>query len=367
MNVSVKSAWPSTVVVMGGGRWARVYIDVLLELLPVNCRIIVYTPRNSAAMVDWIIGKKAGSRVIVSNSLPVFHEQESKVVIVVNAVADHEKSMAWAISQGAAVLVEKPLTLSSSVASRLINQAEQRGIYLAAAHVFLFTEYCEIFKNSIQMLDKISSIDVVWEDAALEVRHGEVKSFDPGVRIFEDCLPHVLSILEMLNPGEYPRLVRTELLRGGAQLDIVLSSAHCRYKFRLVRNGTTRRRVITVRGKDEFFTLDFSQEPATIMNRSGKVYPPLDWTATQKPLSCMLEAFLDAASGGSRDLRLATVVGLRAVRLSELIFPLYHTAQTKWLAKMLLEVGENDKDVRYALREVALLGARTPFQQVSAN
>lgn len=367
MNISAKSVWPSTVVVMGGGRWARVYIDILLELLPVSSRVLVYTPRNSAAMVDWIIGKGVGDRVSASNLLPVLHERDSKAVIVVNAAADHEKSIAWALSQGAAVLVEKPLTLSSSAASRLISEAEQRGVHLAAAHVFLFAEYYDDFKNSVQTLDKIASVDIVWEDAALEVRHGEVKSFDPGVRIFEDCIPHILSILEMLNPGECPRLARMKLLRGGAQLDLVLSSANCGYTFRLIRNGTTRRRVITVSGTDEFFTLDFSQEPGTIVNRSGKVSAPSDWTVAQKPLSCMLEAFLDAAGGGSCDLRLGTAVSLRAVCLSEQIFPIYHTAQAQWLAKSLLEAGENDKDLHYALREVALSGVRTPCQQVKAS
>jgi predicted dehydrogenase len=366
MNISAKSVWPSTVVVMGGGRWARVYIDVLLELLPVSSRVLVYTPRNSAAMVDWIIGKGVGNRVSASNSLPVLHERDSKAVIVVNACADHEKSIAWALSQGAAVLVEKPLTLSSSAASHLINEAEKRGVYLAAAHVFLFAGYCENFKNSVQVLDKIASVDVVWEDATSEVRHGESKSFDPGVRIFEDCIPHILSILEMLNPGECLRLVRMELLRGGAQLDLVLSSAHCGYTFRLIRNGTTRRRVITLSGTDEFFALDFSQEPGTIVNRSGKVSAPPDWTVAQKPLSCMLESFLDAAGGGSRDLRLGTAVSLRAVCLSEQIFPEYHIAQAQWLENSLLETGENNKDLDYALREVAFSGVRAPCQQVKA-
>lgn len=356
MNSSAKSVWPRNVVVMGGGRWARVYVDVLLELLPASSRVLVYSPRNCEAMANWIVGKGVGKQVSAFSSLPVLPERESKSVIVVNAAADHEKSIEWALSQDAAVLVEKPLTLSSSASIRLIIEAARRGVYLAAAHVFLFAEYLVNFKKKIKSLDEIDSIDVIWADAAVDARHGEVKSFDPGVRIFEDCLPHVLSMLEILEPRESPRLVQMNFLRGGAQLDLVLSSAHCRYTVRLIRNGTERRRVITANGTEEFFTLDFSQEPGIIVTRSEIIAASPDWAVSQKPLSRMLEAFLDAAGGGCRDERLGTAVGLRAACLSEEILPVYHAAQAQWLAQSLLEADENDKDLRYALREVALSG-----------
>ena len=355
MNSSAKSTWPRNIVVMGGGRWARVYIDVLLGLLPTGNKLLVYSPRNYKTMSDWVESRGTLSRVSVLSSLPSLPEHESKAVIVVNAAADHEKSIDWALSQQSAVLVEKPLTLSSGASSSLINEADRRGVYLAAAHVFLFAEYMVNFKKMTQSLDEIITIDVLWADAVVEARHGEVKSFDPGLRVFEDCIPHVLSVLETLNPGEVPQLVQLELLSGGAQLGIVLASSHFRYTVRLIRNGAARSRVIVVAGAENYFTLDFSQEPGTIVNGSETISAASNWASSQKPLSRMLEAFFDAVGGGLRDPRLGTAVGLRAACLSEEILPAYKAAQADWLSKRLLDAEENDEDLRYALREIALV------------
>jgi predicted dehydrogenase len=351
---SAEPVFPCNVVIMGGGRWARVYIDVMLELLPLSCRVFVYSPRNYDAMVDWIAGRGIGKQVSAISSLPVLPARATNFVVVVNAAADHEKSIDWALSQHAAVLVEKPLTLSSGALRRLIIKAAQCEVYLAAAHVFLFAEYLINFKNKIKTLQEIDYIDIVWADSSVDTRHGEVKSFDPCVRIFEDCLPHVLSILEILEPEESMRLVRMELFKGGAQLDIVLLSTHCRYTVHLIRNGIARRRVIAANGKDESLTLDFSQEPGTIFSRSQIIEAYPDWATSKKPLSRMLEAFFDAAIMGRSDERLGTSVGLRATCLSEEMLPLYHAAQSQWLAQSLLVAEENDQDVRYALREIVL-------------
>ena len=354
VDSSAKSTWPRNIVVMGGGRWARIYVDVLLELLPPSSKISVYSPRNCLSMADWIRSRGAGDRVSALSSLPVFPERESKAVIVVNAANDHEKSIEWALSQDAAVLVEKPLTLSSSASRRLVDEADRHGAYLAAAHVFLFAEYLVNFKKMIQSLDGIISIDVLWADAAVEVRHGEAKSFDPGLRIFEDCIPHVMSMLLILNPGESPRLVRLEFLRGGAQLELVLASSHLRYTVHLVRNGAARHRVLTAADSENFFTLDFSREPGTIANEVEAISASPDWASVQKPLSRMLEAFLDAAAGGHRDARLGSAVGLRAASLSEEILPAYQAAQAEWLSKKLPNAEEEDEDLRYALREIEM-------------
>lgn len=356
MNSSAKAVWPRYVVVMGGGRWARVYVDVLLEILPVSTRVLVYSPRNSKAMFDWIISKGIDDRVTVFSSLPVMNESDYVAVIVVNAAADHLKSIEWAILQNAPVLVEKPLALNTNALSVLFNEATRRDVYLAAAHVFLFAEYLYNFKNKIQSLIEIESLDIIWADAVKNTRHGEIKSFDPGVRVFEDCLPHVISMLEIIQPGVSPKFVHMKLSRGGAHLNLVFSSANCRYTVCLIRNGTERRRVITASGKGQCFSLDFTNEPGTIVNCSETISACPDWAVAQKPLSSMLNAFFDAAGGGGPDVRLATALGMRAASLSEEILPAYHAAQAQWLVQNLFEVGDKDEGLRYALREIALSG-----------
>jgi hypothetical protein len=103
-----------------------------------------------------------------------------------------------------------------------------------------------------------------------------------------------------------------------------------------------------------FFTLDFSREPGTIMNEAKAISASLDWASVQKPLSRMLEAFLGAAAGGHCDARLGSEVSLRAASLSEEILPAYQAAQAKWLVKSLLDPEKNDEDLRYALCEMGM-------------
>jgi predicted dehydrogenase len=330
-------------------------VEVLLQLLPVTSKVLIYSPRNKRLMDSWIHGRRFGERVSVFDSPPVLPISESRAVIVVNAAVDHERSVEWALSQGAAVLVEKPLTLTFGASRRLVEKANRQGVYLAAAHVFLFAGYLHGFRREIQALGQIATIDVLWADAAGEVRQGETKSFDPGLRIFEDCIPHVMSMLEVLDPGVSPVIAGLELFRGGAELKLVFASPARRYTVRLVRNGQTRRRVLTVTSPAGACTLDFSHEPGTITNGAKKMSALPDWDSAQKPMSCMLEGFLVAAGGGHRDPRLEPTVGLRAARLSEEISPVYTAAQAEWLSKRLVAASDNDEDFYYALREIAIM------------
>jgi hypothetical protein len=102
-------------------------------------------------------------------------------------------------------------------------------------------------------------------------------------------------------------------------------------------------------------TLDFSQEPGTIVTKLQIAEASPNWATSKKPLSRMLEAFFDSAIRGYRDERLGTSVGLKAAYLSVEMLPLYNAAQSHWLVKRLLEGNENDRDdVRYALREMVV-------------
>ncbi len=298
------------------------------------------------------MSKGVSERVSVSNAWPVLSRNSSNAVIVVNAAVDHERSIEWGLLQDASILVEKPLTLSVSSSRRLIENARRQGVYIAAAHVFLFADYLINFKKKIQSLNGIVSVDLVWADALREERHGEAKSFDPGLRIFEDCIPHVMSIMEVINPGEPARLVRLEFLRGGAQLELELTSAHTKYTVHLVRNGPMRRRVVTVADAKNFFTLDFSREPGTITNEAEVISASPNWDTLEKPLSQLLTAFFDASTGGGRDRRLETELSLRASNLSEEILLAYQVAQSEWIARNLLDSEKNSDDLCYAINEI---------------
>ena len=103
---------PSDIAVIGGGRWSRVFIEILCGLIPPTTKLSVYTPHNAVAMSAWVSENGFDQHIQVSSDLPQLLAGKSNAVIVVNAARDHEKAIEWAISCGASVLVEKPVTLN---------------------------------------------------------------------------------------------------------------------------------------------------------------------------------------------------------------------------------------------------------------
>ena len=47
--------WPDSIIVIGGGRWARVLLETICNLTPVSVKIYVLSPRNHTVMAEWIL------------------------------------------------------------------------------------------------------------------------------------------------------------------------------------------------------------------------------------------------------------------------------------------------------------------------
>ena len=345
--------YPSNIIVIGGGRWSRVLIDVLCNLVPPDAKVLVYSPRNAAGMEAWIFERGLKDRVCVSTKLPTKLSGATNAAIVANAARDHEKATEWAISRGLPVLVEKPLTLNLAATQRLVDSANCKQVYFAAAHVFSFASYIEVFSRVVASADRIESIRVQWMDPQFESRYGEAKSYDPGLTVYADWLPHILSILGTLASDHDSQCEKLEFLSGGAHLGIELKLGNIPCAIELVRNGKTRKRVIEVATQQKKITLDFSGEPGTIISGSEPICADPDWDVTEKPVSRMLGAFLQAAAGGVRDERLNVEIGLRASRLIEQVSALYSSALLSWLSgKLLMIESDDDNDLRYALSEI---------------
>lgn len=344
---------PEHVAVVGGGRWARVLLEVLCSLVPPSVRISAHSPHNAQAMLAWASARGLEHRIQVSSDYPQAIAGKSGAVIVANAARDHEKAIEWALSQSLPVLVEKPVTLSSAATQRMADLAISQKTYLAAAHVFLFARYVGAFSKLVNEADGIQAIRVQWMDPRAESRYGEAKSYDPGLTIYADWLPHVLSILGALSPNSIQLGRRLEVLRGGAHLkmDVRLGDIPC--EIELVRNGASRQRLIEVVTREGLKSLDFAKEPGTIVSAASARCGDSAWDIEPRPAATMLRAFLQGAAGGARDERLDIGIGLHASRIIDQLSPAYHTALSAWLSKKYSALGEDaDMDLRYALSEI---------------
>jgi len=347
---------PDNVAVIGGGRWARVVTEVLFGLIPPSTKLTVHSRRNSQAMVTWVSNRGLNKLIGVSSCLPSFPLGASNAVIVVNAAHDHEGSVEWALTQGCSVLVEKPLCLNLVSAHRLSNLAFTKNSYLATAHVFLFASYVEAFSKLVSDQNGVISIRVLWMDPKSEDRYGETKSYDPGLPIYADWLPHIASILGTFVVGQPQLCGNLELLRGGAHLNIHLKYNQIPCAIELVRNGDSRQRIIEVVTRRHKIVLDFGCEPGIISIDGVGLCGDPDWNDNPKPVAKMLAAFLKGAAGGIRDARLDMSIGVNATQVIDQTAPLYYAALLPWLNNELQKHQEEmSSDLRYALTEILMV------------
>lgn len=341
------------VAVIGGGRWARVLLEVLCSFVPPSVRISVHSPHNAQAMSVWTSAKNFGHRIQVFSDYPRAVAGESGAVIVANAARDHEKAIMWALSERLPVLVEKPVTLSFAATQRMTDLAVSQKTYLAAAHVFLFARYVEAFSKIVAEAGAIQSIRVQWIDPASESRYGETKSYDPGLTVYADWLPHILSIVGSLSPNLIQVGRRLEVLRGGAHLKMGILVGDIPCEIELIRNGNCRQRLISVITQQAQMSLDFAREPGMIVSGAMVQCGDPVWDSKPKPVATMLRAFLQGAAGGGRDERLDIRIGLRANQIIDELSPNYHAALSSWLTEKYLALAEgDDEDLSYVLNEI---------------
>lgn len=341
------------IAVIGGGRWSRVLLQVLCEIVPSSVEISSHSKNNVLGMTKWSHEKGLRNRVRIFKNYPRISIGKSCAVIVANATEDHEKVVKWALSNYLPVLVEKPISFDYNTTKSLINLASIKKTYLCASHVFLFAKYIDSFSKIVTKLNHVENVKVTWIDPQFEKRHGEVKKYDPAVPIFIDCLPHIISILDLFFPESNHMIQNIKLYKGGSQVKLYMLLSNTNCEINLVRNGSKRKRSFEIKTDKENLNLDFTNEPGKILfnNKLYKVDTPQKNEV--KPLSGMLLAFLNGAAGGLKDIRIDTSRGLKSMKLIDQISCFYEKEMLLWLNKKFSKKERNvDSDIQYALVEL---------------
>lgn len=303
-------------------------------------------------MSTWAVARGLTRRIHVSSQWSEVAEAAPAAAIVANAARDHERTIDLALSARIPVLVEKPVALTLAACERVVSSALSQKVPLAAAQVFLYARYIDNFSKLVSTAGDIRFLRVLWMDPQTEDRYGEQKTFDAGLPVYADWLPHILPILRTLVPGGSVRCDTLELSRGGAHVKIKLELGSTPCEVELVRNGTQRQRLIEVSTDQKMARLDFSKEPGLITSDSTTIEGDPEWETNQRPVARMLTAFLRLAAGGHNDKRLSVESGLEACRIIEETRRFYQAAQVPGLAAGLDSGGPLDADHRYALGEV---------------
>lgn len=347
-----------SIAVIGGGRWARVLIKALSAVVSDDTVVTIYSPHNAAAMSLWAAEQEFPQSLVVLPEFTSNHSCMADAVIVANAARDHEVAITKALDMGAAVLVEKPVTLSYRSTEYLKARASKKGVLLAPAHIFLFTSYLERFSVCVSSLKDIKAIHVDWMDPVAESRYGELKQYDQGLPIFFDWLPHVVSILLFITENSVIEFKSLVFSRGGSELDIELVLVGITCHICLTRNGRMRERIFTVHA-ERIVKLDFSTEPGVIDDGHSLMCADADWNDRKPPSEYMLSAFLGQSLGGQKDPRMDIATALQANKMIDKVATSYQQLLREWLVDRLSMPVVMDRDLHYALCE--LLFSESPF------
>ena len=343
------------VALVGGGRWARVTLGVLHDILPISTALTIHSPNNSNAMELWaceIFGERPFS---VTDALPYFDNPSNSALIVVNAARDHVTAVQHGLAAGVPVLVEKPLALNAKSVNGLIDLAERRNTPLAVAHVFRFAKYVQNFASMVHLEGKLSSLRVEWEDSRVEKKYGEVKSYDSSISVCCDSFPHVFSIIAGLMPVDQISIEKLIVRRGGAEVESNLLVNQIPVTIVSARNAEQRKRYVEATmdngGK---LILDFQHEPGFIHTAQGSVIGDEFWSESQRPLTSMLSAFLSGVCQDDWDIRMSPNLALRVAELIDNMHADYLQQILNWTEDELKIAGSftDAVSLSYSLREL---------------
>jgi predicted dehydrogenase len=341
-------------MIVGGGRWARVYLSVLAGMDMSAAQIVIVSRHGGRALADVVaFASRHGTIpfVVVPTVAEALQGREFLGAIVANSARDHAATAVTLLERSVPVLLEKPVALESFDAERLLRASRTSSIALVPSLILRYCEYLRNFTSAARAgIGSVRAIDVTWSNPASENRYGEAKSFDAGLGIAEEVGPHIWTLLTAVAGDATYRITAAEFGSGGLAVRLKGWSNEAEIHVSLQRQAATRKRQITLSdGEGRSASLDFSAEPGaiTVDQRCWDADP--DWLRRRRPLARQLERFFELAHLPSSDSDIEAVRESTAFTCSA--SELVRRAQRRWLHSPSGRIADpNDRMV--AVREI---------------
>jgi len=338
---------PATLLLVGGGRWARVYLSILARLeMPFHS--VLVASRHGEAALRTALEKANAARFHQFTQVTDWRAERAGAAIVVNAAREHAVTAGALLEMGIPTLVEKPVALSIAEGEALIALAQRSGLVLRPA---LVLNYCIYLRNFIELmrgsLEKPVEIAITWTDPVAEKRYGEEKGHDAGIGLAEDVGPHLATLLMAM--GEAARIDDARIGRGGLSVCLRGRYGLAALTIEMAREAPARKRLICIRddhGRQA--RLDFSVEPGTITIDGASQSADPGWNDRPSPLTLQLMDFLRLEPGANDLDAIRTSTAFSAAAAT-----MVRDAQRRWLAE---NASASDEYRLVAMRELLAPG-----------
>jgi len=292
---------PQPIVIVGGGRWGRVWASVVANAAG-SSRNIALVSRNHAMDVRQWLGHDPLLRDahVFETIEDAMHAKTAPVVaIIASRPRDHVRDATQVLEAGGHVLIEKPIGPDTEEARRMLQYAADQALVAGVATEFSFLPALHFLAAELHGAgDQIRSMDVDWRDPVGEIRHNGSKRNHSEMSILEDLLPHFVSIIRALVPDAALALdVKNETATAGK---IGLTDGHDRYFcLHCDKAAGERTRSLKLVGNKARILLDFSGEDPKILWNDKELPLPREWRLLNSTLRLELGAFLSAVETGA--------------------------------------------------------------------
>ena len=340
------------VLVLGGGRWAFTFVAELLKLATFDSDIAISTTSGYIQAKERFQLDKSNPRIKVVKGLDHVNLANCRFAIVANSARSHFSSAKFLISRGIPTLIEKPVGLSMIEISELVKLSREYDTIACTSNVYLFSgavaRYAEQMERSVDGL----SIAVEWLDnLSTRALGGNHVLYDDSVPIYNDWLPHIVSILDYV--GLWPMsLDYLDLDHGGASVTLKCSSYQNSCEIKLSRHELVKSRTLRVESPTGMSTaVDFTAEPGALYRNSELMADSSRGQHSAGPLSKMLTSFISVIEGIGTDSKLDLDMALRAAQFIDTVEPRYLTAQKLWVERHCDRCKVPTKGIIYAVTE----------------
>lgn len=332
VTVEAERRGERAVAVVGGGRWAKVFVSVL-STLGLPFRLVVVSSNNAEEFIG--LHDVNGSEILVVSTVEELLLRHKVVAaIVVNAARQHFLTASRLIEAGVSILLEKPMALKQSEVTLLFQRAAKNGVLLMPALSFLYCSYLNRYALAVSNGGgAFGTTHLEWSDPQDEVRYGENKSYDNGISVVQDVMPHIWSILAITLHSRELSLDVTfcSIGRGGRKATFLLSAGAGRCLVSIERDARLRRRVVkTELSSGVRLTLDFTTEPGIISSGDERYCADPTWHHAETPICQQLRTFFSCLDKSKSDEEFGRV-GDACIRLTETCDKLLKSAQMDWL------------------------------------
>lgn len=181
------------ILIVGSGRWARVYISEIFNNFNKIKTIFVFT-NYSENLKRWAELSKINNIVLIKKFSEI-KKIDCKYVIITTKNEKNYSLVKKFLLLDYFILVEKPfhLTLKNFDKLNFFIKNRKKKIFLSSQ--FFFAAYLYYLKNKIIKKNNILKIIIQWFDKPNEKRHGMIKNQNFKVSFNEDIFYHIYSIL----------------------------------------------------------------------------------------------------------------------------------------------------------------------------